>query len=170
MGKSLVINGINAIPANLGQVEFVTEGLDITGTLQTKSSTASGYGAQYIHYLATNYNNAFQPLNGSTTMIGYIDVSQYVGQTLVATITAGAKANTYEGGAWWRCFASAMSLVSITTSTINNAVTVVQHIEGTGGGSSSMYTFRLPIPTSAAYFIFDYRPNHESEYRFVIEN
>lgn len=167
MGKSLVINGINAAPANLGQVELVIGGVDITGTLQTKGSTTSGYGAQFLHYPNGHYNNAYQPLtSASGAKIGYIDVSQYVGQTLVATIGAGSKASQYTGGAWWRCFASAMSSASIAKATIQNAVTVVQYVEGIGGVGT--YTFYLPIPTGAVYFIFDYRQSLESEYRFVI--
>lgn len=167
MGKSLVINGINAAPANLGQVELVVGGLDITGTLQTKGSTSSGYGAQYLHYPNGSYNNAYQPLANSTgRKIGYIDVSKYTGQTLVATITAGSKASQYTGGAWWRCFASTMSSASIAKTTIQNAVTVIQLVEGFGGGG--MHTFYLPIPTGAVYFIFDIWPEYESKYRFVI--
>lgn len=167
MGKSLVINGINASPANLGQVELVIGGVDITGTLQTKGSTTSGYGAQFLHYPNGSFNNAYQPLKDSSgTKIGYIDVSQYVGQTLVATMGVGSKASQYTGGAWWRCFASAMSSASIAKVNIQNAVTVVQYVEGTGGVGT--HTFYLPIPTGAVYFIFDYRQAYESKYRFVI--
>jgi hypothetical protein len=167
MGKSLVINGIDATPANLGQVELIIGGLDITGTLQTKGSTSNGYGAQYLHYPNDSLNNAYQPLNGNpNTKIGYIDVSRYVGQTLVATIGAGYKASQFSGGAWWRCFASAMSSASIANNVIQNAVTAVQHVEGVGGGGT--HTFYLPIPTGAVYFIFNYQQVYESEYRFII--
>lgn len=165
MGKSLVINGINAAPANLGQVELVVGGLDITGTLQTKGSTSSGYGAQYLHF-PSNYNDCFQSLSNSTNKIGYIDVSQYVGQTLMARIEAGNIPTNYTPNAYWRCFASAMTSASISNKDIQNAATAVQRIGGVGG--SGLHDFYLPIPEGAVYFIFDYKVANASEYRFVI--
>jgi hypothetical protein len=167
MGKSLVINGINAAPANLGTVNLQEEGLDITNRIQLVSST-SGYGTQYLHY-PTGMNDAIQcttSINGRK--MGFIDVSDFVGSVLKANIKRSARASDYSPEAYWICFASAISSTSVGKTTVQNGVTPVQRISGLGSDVEAFSERNLIIPSGAKYFVFSYSVSESVNYTFRI--
>lgn len=169
MGKSLVINGINAAPANLGAVNLQEEGLDITNRIQLVSSN-SGYGTQYLHY-PSHYNDVIQcdvSING--IKMGFIDVSDFVGRVLKANIPRLPLASSYSPEAYWICFASAIRSTSVGKTQVQNGVTPVLRISGLGG-SKSETTFcerNFVIPSGAKYFVFKYNVSLSANYKFRI--
>lgn len=169
MGKSLVINGINAAPANLGAVNLQEEGLDITDRIQLVSST-SGYGTQYLHY-PNGLNDAIQcgtKINGFK--MGFIDVSNFVGSVLKANILRLPLASSYSLEAYWMCFASAISSTSVGKTTVQNGVTPVQRISGLGGSNvdTTFCERNFVIPSGAKYFVFKYNVSLSTNYTFKI--
>lgn len=167
MGKSLVINGINAAPANLGTVNLQEEGLDITDRIQLVSST-SGYGTQYLHY-PTGMKDAIQcATNINGRKMGFIDVSDFVGSVLKANIKRSARASAYSPEAYWICFASAISSTSVGKTTVQNGVTPVQRISGLGSDAEAFSERNLIIPSGAKYFVFPYNVSESVNYTFRI--
>ena len=168
MGKSLVINGINAAPANLGTVNLQEEGLDITNRIQTVSSN-SGYGTQYLHYPGDNKSDAIlcsTSLNG--IKMGFIDVSDFVGSVLKANVQRVDVASNYSPEAYWMCFASAISSTSVGKNQVQNGVTPVQRISGLGGGFNAFSERNFVIPSGAKYFVFRYQVSVSANYTFRI--
>lgn len=166
MGRSLVINGINAAPANLGTVNL-QEIPDITNRIQLVSSD-SGYGTQYLHY-PSDYSDAIQcetAINGYK--MGFIDVSDFVGHVLKANIQRLRLASSYSPEAYWMCFASAISSTSVGTTAVQNGVTPVQRISGLGGDPDAFCERNFVIPSDAKYFVFRYNVSLSANYTFKI--
>jgi hypothetical protein len=167
MGKSLVIKGINAAPAGLGQVTLAETEIDITSQIRTIASTSAGIGTQFLHD-TNNFNNAIQINSMENRRLGYIDVSEYVGRTISCTWTRQALATDYTPPGYWKCFASAISQFSVAKTTVQNAVTVVQYISGLGTPTDGFSTQKLTIPTGAVYLIFPYSLTDATNYSFAI--
>lgn len=150
MGKSLVIKGAN----------FQVNGIQDLSTYTDISTNIleSGVHRQYIHYLNDNRNNQFQYLSNAlaTTKICTIDVSAYVGRTIKLYASDSGASSSYTGGAWFKCFASAVSVTLPWTGTtsIQNAVTVVEHIDYAGNGYGNPGWWTLTVPQNAVYLVF----------------
>lgn len=153
MGKSLIIDGGN-FQANA--IADFSDWIDITANLKI-----SGSLRQYLHYPGDSKNDTFQ-YNSSLTNyhICSIDVSAYVGKRIRVYWTQRRPASNYEGGAYWRCFASALAsgvtLPWTGTTNKQNAVTPVERISGTtptGTDMGAEYSI-LTVPSGAVYLIF----------------
>jgi hypothetical protein len=168
MGKSLVIKGINAAPAGLGQVTLAETEIDITSQIRTIASTNAGYGTQFLHD-TNNFNNAIQSTTAiPNTRFGFIDVSQYVGRTIRCTWIRGYLASDYTPPGYWKCFASAISQFSVAKTTVQNVVTAVEYISGLGAPVGGFATQEFVIPTGTVYIIFPYSLTDATNYSFAI--
>lgn len=155
MGKSLIIKNADFSANALGNIGMT----DISSECEF-----SGVGRTYLHYPNTNNLDQFgySASTMQTTRIGSLDVTQYRGRTIILNIWGLNKSSDFKGGAWWIAFASSAS-VSLPwngTSSVNNAITAVEHISGLGTG---MYnTLTLQVPQTASYLIFRDRTDYPS--------
>lgn len=148
MGKSLIIKGGNF--AENGISDLATY-VDISASI-----VKSGTMRQYLHYPEHSVNEAFMYVSSaSTTRVCTINVSAYVGKRLRLYASDSAVYSDFAGGAWWKCFASAISvnLPWTGTSTVQNVVTAVQHISGKGDATRAIW-FDLIVPQGAVYLVF----------------
>lgn len=154
MGKSLIIEGGN-FQANA--IADLSDWIDITANLKI-----SGNRRQYLHYPNNSLTDAFQYYSSlEYNHICSIDVSAYVGKRIRVYWQQQRPASEFTGGAYWRCFASALAsgvtLPWTGTTTKQNAVTAVERINGTTPSGTTLgaeYSI-LTVPVGALYLIFE---------------
>lgn len=153
MGKSLIIQGGN-FQANA--ITDLSDWVDISSGLKI-----GGVHRQYINYPTHNDEQLLYNANAlNSTCVCAIDVSAYVGKRIRVYWSQQRPSTNYDVGCWWRVFASAVAS-GVTfpwngTTSVNNAVTPVQHISGTtptGTTLGAEYSV-LEVPTNARYLIF----------------
>lgn len=166
MGKSIIIPGISAEVANLGQVELASV-VDLTSDVQMITSTDSNKGAQYLHYPGGSLNDAFMrntSIKGK--VICYVDVSDFQGKRIV-TYLNDTSASTDRS---YMAFASAVNHTSnlSTDTAVQNAITAVERIVGTG--TSGLVKREYTIPEGANYLVFSvYSENIDKIYIKVLQ-
>lgn len=156
MGKSLVIKGGNFAANGIPDLASWTE---ITSDLNQSDTHR-----QYMHYPENSPSHSDEFMYNANalaaTKICSIDVHSYVGKKIRVYWSQQRPSTEYAGGCWWRCFASALgpgiSLPWDGTTTVQNAVTAVEHISGstpTGTDLAAEYSM-LTVPASAVYLVF----------------
>lgn len=153
MGKSLVIKGGNFAANGIPDLSVYT---DISSNV-----VESDIHRQYMHYPQSSpvqYNDCFV-YNASAyanNHICSIDVSAYVGKKIRLYASDNYEASHYTGGAYFKCFASAVDVALPWTGTTNkqNALTAVERING-HGSPNTLSVWDLVVPAGAVYLIFN---------------
>ena len=172
MGKSLIIVGGN----------FQQNGItDLADWVEISSGLKiSGYHRQYLHYPESQGNISDQFMYNAnalaTITLCAIDVSAYVGKRIKVYWSQQRLSSNYTGGAWWRCFASAVAS-GITfpwngTSSVQNACTAVERISGDQPAGTTMVaeTSILTVPSGSRYLIFSNNTDICAAPRVWVEN
>lgn len=149
MGKKLIIKGADFSANAIDLINWT----DITSSITFNSSGKR----QYIHYPGGSLSDAYQYQSSlsDSYRIAVADVSSYVGKRIKLHTSDSAKASSYQGGLYRKCFASAItSLPWTSTTNLQNAVTAVEHIDGKGGSASTAVDFILTVPQGAVYLVF----------------
>lgn len=169
MGKSLIIVGGDF---QQNGITDLADWVEITGNLKI-----SAVHRQYINYPGHNEEQFMYLASGLlTSTLCAIDVSAYVGKRIKVHWSQQRLSSNYDGGCWWRCFASAVAS-GITfpwtgTTSVNNAVTAVTHISGDQPAGTTMVaeTSILTVPSGSRYLIFTNRTDLCAAPRVWVEN
>lgn len=147
MGKSLIIKDADFSANSFDNISGLT---DISSNI-----VRSGTGRQYIHYPNNNQTYQFGYVSSISSRICTLDVSNYVGRKILAKIHGIRSSSNFTGGAWWICFASAVSVQLPWTGTksVNDVVTVVENVNGKSATVSDTDWYELTVPSGAEYFI-----------------
>lgn len=148
MGKKLIIKGADFSANAIDEIVWT----DISSSIVWNTVAKR----QYIHYPNGNLNDAFQYNSGldANLFLAIVDVHSYVGKRIKLHNTGNPAPSYYTGGAWFLCFASAVtSLPWTSTTNLQNAVTAVERIDGKGI-TSTIVDYILTVPVGATYLVF----------------
>lgn len=161
MGKGLIIKGADFHVNAIENVNNITE--------ITSNAKISGLHRQFINYPSGGNDNQFMYAANALAnkRIFTLDVSSYVGRTIILYSAQLFDPSSYIGGLWYACFASSVSVALpwTGTSAVQNAVTPVAMIDGKGNGEMETYT--LVVPQGANYLVITDNSNYPTKVYLV---